>query len=45
MKLTLATWDHDRCMPLHDFGRLGGVKIWLRVVPLALELDGSALFL
>ena len=18
MKLTLATWDHDRCMPLHD---------------------------
>lgn len=34
MKLTLATWDHDRCMPLHD-GRvqLPGVELESHILP------------
>lgn len=34
MKLTLATWDHDRCMPLHD-GRvtLPGVELEGHILP------------
>ena len=34
MKLTLATWDHDRCMPLHD-GRVSvpGVDFESHILP------------
>ncbi len=34
MKLTLATWDHDRCMPLHD-GRVSvpGVEFESHILP------------
>ena len=34
MKLTLATWDHDRCMPLHD-GRatVPGVEFESHILP------------
>jgi len=34
MKLTLATWDHDRCMPLHD-GRVSvpGVDLESHILP------------
>ena len=34
MKLTLATWDHDRCMPLHD-GRVyvPGVDFESHILP------------
>ncbi|MEE4189340.1 MAG: 4,5-dihydroxyphthalate decarboxylase [Roseobacter sp.] len=34
MKLTLATWDHDRCMPLHD-GRVNvpGVEFESHILP------------
>ena len=34
MKLTLATWDHDRCMPLHD-GRVSvpGIEFESHILP------------
>ena len=34
MKLSLATWDHDRCMPLHD-GRVSvpGVNFESHILP------------
>ena len=34
MRLTLATWDHDRCMPLHE-GRVSipGVEFESHILP------------